>query len=67
MATEILLFLLNNQKKLHKKLNKLAVTNKLIKVKKGNHGFTKTNKKEIHHLIKETFVFVQQHYHKTTL
>lgn len=54
-------------KKLHKELNKLAVTNKLIKVKKGNHGFTKTNKKEIHLLIKETFVFVQQHYHKTTL
>lgn len=51
-------------KKLHKELNKLSVTNKLIKVKKGNHGFTKTDKKEIHHLIKETFVFVQQHYHK---
>ncbi|RRA89314.1 alpha/beta hydrolase [Paenimyroides viscosum] len=53
-------------KKLHKELNKLAVTNKLIKVKKGNHGFTKTNKKEIHDLIKETFVFVQQHYYKPT-
>jgi len=51
-------------KKLHRELNKVAVTNKLIKVKKGNHGFTKTDKKEIHHLIKETFVFVQQHYHK---
>lgn len=51
-------------KKLHKELNKLAVTNKLIKVKKGNHGFTKNDKKEIHHLIKETFVFVQQHYYK---
>lgn len=51
-------------KKLHKKLNKLTVTNKLIKVKKGNHGFTKTDKKEIHHLIKETFIFVQQHYSK---
>jgi len=51
-------------KKLHRELNKLAVTNKLIKVKKGNHGFTKTDKKEIHHLIKETFVFVQRHYHK---
>lgn len=51
-------------KKLHRELNKLAVTNKLIKVKKGNHGFTKTDKKEIHHLIKETFIFVQQHYHK---
>ena len=51
-------------KKLHRELNKLSVTNKLIKVKKGNHGFTKTDKKEIHHLIKETFVFVQQHYHK---
>ena len=52
-------------KKLHKELNKLAVTNKLIKVKKGNHGFTKTDKKEIHNLIKETFVFVQQHYHSS--
>lgn len=51
-------------KKLHKNLNKLAVTNKLIKVKKGNHGFTKTNKEEIHHLIKETYVFIQQHYKK---
>jgi len=51
-------------KKLHRELNKVAVTNKLIKVKKGNHGFTKTDKKEIHHLIKETFFFVQQHYHK---
>ena len=51
-------------KKLHRELDKLSVTNKLIKVKKGNHGFTKTDKKEIHHLIKETFVFVQQHYHK---
>lgn len=51
-------------KKLHKELNKLAVTNKLVKVKKGNHGFTKTDKKEIHQLIKETFVFVQQHYHR---
>ncbi len=51
-------------KKLHRKLNKLSVTNKLIKVKKGNHGFTKTDKKEIQQLIKETFVFVQQHYHK---
>jgi len=51
-------------KKLHKELNKLAVTNKLIKVKKGNHGFTKTDKKEIHHLIKETLIFVQQHYYK---
>lgn len=51
-------------KKLHKNLNKLAVNNKLIKVKKGNHGFTKTNKEEIHHLIKETYVFIQQHYKK---
>lgn len=49
-------------KKLHKELNKLAVTNKLIKVKKGNHGFTNIPKKEIHVLIKETFVFVQKNY-----
>jgi len=53
-------------KKLHKELNKRSVSNKLIKVKKGNHGFTKTNQEKIHLLINETFVFIQQHYYGTT-
>ncbi len=51
-------------KKLHKKLNKVSVTNKLIKVKKGNHGFTTTDKERIDELIKETHIFVIQHYYK---
>lgn len=50
-------------KKLHKQLNKLAVNNKLIKVKKGNHGFTKTSKEEFRELISESFNFIRQHYH----
>lgn len=51
-------------KRLHKQLNKLAVNNKLIKVKKGNHGFTKTPKEKLHILIKESYNFIQQHYYK---
>lgn len=53
-------------KKLHKQLNKLGVNNKLIKVKKGNHGFTNTPKNQIHSLIKESYLFIQQNYYKTT-
>src|SRR5690606_12709510 len=49
-------------KKLHKQLNKQLVPNKLIKVKKGNHGFTKTAKNDLHELINEIVAFIQKHY-----
>lgn len=49
-------------KKLHKKLTQKTVENKLIKVKKGNHGFRNIPEAEIQKLIQETYSFIQQHY-----
>lgn len=55
---------IKESKKLHKKLNKAEVTNNLVKVKKGHHGFTTIPKTEVQDLIKQTYLFMQQHYHK---
>ncbi|HUH25476.1 MAG TPA: alpha/beta hydrolase [Flavobacterium sp.] len=54
---------IKESKKLHKKLNETLITNSFIKVKKGHHGFTTIPNSEIQDLIKQTYLFMQQHYH----
>lgn len=48
-------------KKLYKKLQYLAVKSELVKVKKGDHGFTNIAETEIQILISRTVRFIKQH------
>lgn len=52
---------IRQSKKLKKELDKRTVENRLVKVRKGDHGFRNISKPELQELLRTTYLFIQQH------
>jgi len=52
---------IRQSKKLKRELDKRRVENRLVKVRKGDHGFRNISKPELQELLHTTYLFIQQH------